>query len=89
MSVQSEELRSSTIPLNELCLTSLLVALLPHPPPPVSPLFVSSAWECQLPLVEDAAYTVLRSPCVSLALSHPPPLSFSHAHIHTLDTVKS
>ena len=33
LSVKSEELRSSTFPLNELCLTSLLGALLPHPPP--------------------------------------------------------
>lgn len=58
LTVKSEELRSSTIQLNELCLTSLLGALLPHPPPPppVSPLFVCAAWECQLPLVEDAAY---------------------------------
>lgn len=56
--VKSEELRSSTIPLNELCLTSLFGALLPHPPPPVSPLFVPSAWECQLSLAEDAACTV-------------------------------
>ncbi|KAK2918033.1 hypothetical protein Q8A73_004779 [Channa argus] len=56
--VKSEELRSSTIRVNELCLTSLYGALLPHPPPPVSSLFVSSAWECQLPLIEDAAYNV-------------------------------
>lgn len=44
--------------LNELCLTSRFGSLLPHPPPPVSSLFVSSAWECQLPLVEDAAYSL-------------------------------
>lgn len=78
LSVKSEELRSSTFPLNELCLTSLLGALLPHPPPlpPASPLFVSTAWECQLPLVEDAAYTVLIiSPFLSLTLSHTPSLS--------------
>lgn len=71
LSVQSEELRSSAIPLNELCLTSLLGALLPHPPPPVSPLFVCCAWECQLPLVEDAAYTVPISLFPSPSLSHP------------------
>lgn len=74
LSVKSEELRSSTIPLNELCLTSLFVALLPHPPPPVSPLFVSSPWECQLPLVEDAAYTHFS---LSLPLSLCDPLCLS------------
>ena len=81
LSVKSEELRSSTFPLNELCLTSLLGALLPHPPPlpPASPLFVSTAWECQLPLVEDAAYTVL---IISPFLS-PDPLSHSLSLTHS------
>lgn len=55
--VKSEELRSSEIQLNELCLTSLLVFYSLLLFLPLTPLFVSSAWECQLPLVEDAAYT--------------------------------
>lgn len=80
--VKSEELRSSTIPLNELCLTSLFGALLPHPPPPVSPLFVPSAWECQLSLAEDAAYTVPLflsvSPCDPLYPTQSP--VFFHAY---------
>jgi len=62
---KSVELRRSTIPLNELCLTSLLGAIVPYPPPP-PPLFVSAAWECQLSLVEDATCTVTTlsfSPC--------------------------
>lgn len=72
--VKSEVLRSSAIPVNELCLTSLLGALLPHEPRPFPPVFVlcmgmpAPRWST----VGYSSYRTHNSLSTS-ALSHPDP----------------
>lgn len=72
--VKSEVLSSSAIPVNELCLTSLLGALLPHQPRPFPPVFVlcmgmpTPRWST----VGYSSWRTHNSPCTS-PLAHPDP----------------